>query len=219
MPGARFTLRHEHTVVNLIVGSAGAIASVEPNEPLIANAVFLDGFASNSDLEPEVEISMGALFGEGQHDVVGMYPVLYTGGARYTAWYQVTAVELLEDEVATTRPRPNLPAGLAEAQRQIDQIAQYQQLANTSDGPSDNKAVTITVFQAQKLAAILSAARRGFRVYEDNVYGVEILLRTLAYEESLGSSFDPHMSSQEIWAALDTLPWPPNGKPQTQPDL
>lgn len=80
----------------------------------------------------------------------------------------------------------------------------------------DDNAVPITVYQAQKCAAILEAYADGQTLYRDHVNTMAQFLKTAALEAALGEGYS-RPSAQIIWVALDQLAWPRHGGPRPQP--
>lgn len=96
---------------------------------------------------------------------------------------------------------------------------EYQQLITSN--PGDEHPVTLTVLQAQKIVAILSAGRRGHQVYQEATDEVVNFLEAAALESlRTHENLDVTMtrSAADHWQVLDELPWPVAGPPRAQPD-
>jgi hypothetical protein len=209
------TLAGPDLQVRVFLGSAGAIQSATPAAGIPRNAAFLEGFAEASSQNDAIDVSLDTVIEKGV-DVRGMLPVFYVAPGGLHAWpMPVSAIHIAQPASNQT---DGAQSDSEEVARQIDAVDQYQRIADTPDGHKDDEPIGLTVFQAEKLAAIISAGRRGFTVYDDNIEGVAMLLRTLALETVHGHAFKPAMPSAEIWDALNTLPWPVPGTPRSQPD-
>lgn len=80
----------------------------------------------------------------------------------------------------------------------------------------DDAAVTLTALQAQKVAAVLSAALEGHALYAGAARAALDLLQACALEAK-GITVTP--SSAQAWTLLDDVPWPVPGAPRPQPDV
>lgn len=97
---------------------------------------------------------------------------------------------------------------------------QYQETVASNDG--DDLPTSITVLQAQKMANIIEAGRRGHLAYQDATEDVIDFLETTALEtlrDTMALGVQTTRSAAEIWGILDELPWPISGPPQAQPDI
>lgn len=96
----------------------------------------------------------------------------------------------------------------------------YQETVASNDG--DDLPISITVLQAQKMANIIAAGRRGHLAYQDATEDVIDFLETTALEtlrDTMALGVQTTRSAAEIWGILDELPWPISGPPQAQPDI
>lgn len=95
----------------------------------------------------------------------------------------------------------------------------YQGIVASNEG--DDLPTSITVLQAQKIANIIAAGRRGHLAYQDATEDVIDFLETAALEtlrDNMALGVQTTRSAAEIWSILDELPWPISGPPQDQPD-
>lgn len=96
----------------------------------------------------------------------------------------------------------------------------FQETVASNDG--DDLPTSLTVLQAQKIANIIAAGRRGHLAYQDATKDVIDFLETTALEtlrDTMALGVQTTRSASEIWGTLDSLPWPPPGPPQPQPDI
>ena len=92
---------------------------------------------------------------------------------------------------------------------------QYQELLTGRYEP-DDAPVTLTRYQAQKCAAILTAGQAGHTTYVEATDTVARYLQALALDLMPGMSRTA-VGSAALWQALDELPWPAPGPPKGQP--
>lgn len=92
----------------------------------------------------------------------------------------------------------------------------YQQTIRANAG--DQLPVPLTVLQAQKIVAIVSAGRQGHQVYADATAIALDFLEASALEALQGTHVDVRLArgSAELWEVLDELPWPVPGPPRPQ---
>lgn len=80
----------------------------------------------------------------------------------------------------------------------------------------DDSPVAVTAFQAQKIAAVMSAYMEGHTLFADAVLaGVDLLQWAALEAKGVPCARRP----EQAWARLADVPWPSPGPPRTQPDL
>lgn len=89
----------------------------------------------------------------------------------------------------------------------------------TVDGPreGDDLPVVITVRQAQKMAAIMSAVVRGHSGYVDALGQASWFLTCAVFEATPGHG-QTSQTAAEAWVSVDGWPWPRPGKPRKNAD-
>jgi hypothetical protein len=108
-----------------------------------------------------------------------------------------------------------LPIDPADPEYELKVAEQYQAITN---GPQrwDNEPVQITVRQAQKMSAIMSAVANGHESYVDALRAASWFLDCARAEAEPSGAIGSSMTAAEAWERVDAWPWPRSGKPRSQ---
>lgn len=209
----------DHPVTLIVISAYGLVDHVAPSDSPLKIAQDIDGFndvgteASPFD-SPAVSIIEAT---EGGRNVTGMalqFRASSSTPIRSSA--VVLNITYVPDFTMPTAPE-DVEEALAQAH--IDSTEHYQQ---STDGPQpgDDAPVAMTVRQAQKLSAIIDAARQGHAAYADLLDKVTWFLTVAALEANPHIDARHSNSAAELWAELDaSVPWPLHGPPRAQPDV
>lgn len=203
----------------LTISRYGHVQAIHPSPSPLPAYLDIDGFDPPGDpgfTSTDPQVSITEVTSTTGRNVTGMALSGRTSGHGQLRSEAVVQAVIHIPERQTTTVADNVQTESAQAQ--IDAVAWYQEHTDGARA-GDDVLVGLTVFQASKIAAMMTAAKNGFHAYQNSLPNIALFLSALSIEADTDSSVRQSVSAEKLWSRINDLPWPRPGDPVGQPDV